>query len=433
MPLMPVKKRALITRLLLPAGVARGALPLLAARALRAFADGYMAVLLPAYLLAVGLGTLEVGVIATATMLGSALATLAVGAWGHRIASRQLLRGAALLMAATGAGFAGLASFWPLLLVAFIGTLNPSSGDVSVFLPLEHARLAGAASGHARTALFARYSVIGALCAAIGALGAALPEWLASRTGVAPLVTLRAMFLFYGALGLIVWWLYGRMAAGASPHDQAHEQAHVPAHVPAHEPPHVATPLGPSRRIVVRLAALFSVDAFAGGLVVNSLMALWLLQRFGLSLAQAGAFFFWAGLLSAASQLAAPFVARRIGLLNTMVFTHIPANICLVLAALAPSLPVALALLFVRSALSQMDVPTRTAYVMAVVTPAERPAAASFTAVPRSLAAALSPAISGALFAAGFIALPLVACGVLKIAYDLALWRGMRGEHLPGE
>jgi MFS family permease len=178
---------------------------------------------------------------------------------------------------------------------------------------------------------------------------------------------------------------------------------------------------------------LFSVDAFAGGLVVNSLMALWLLQRFGLTLAQAGAFFFWAGLLSAASQLAAPRVARRIGLLNTMVFTHIPANVCLVLAALAPNSTLALALLFVRSALSQMDVPTRTAYVMAVVTPSERPAAASFTAVPRSLASALSPTISGALFAAGFVSLPLVACGVLKIAYDLALWRGMRGEHLPGE
>ncbi len=141
---------------------------------------------------------------------------------------------------------------------------------------------------------------------------------------------------------------------------------------------------------------------------------------------QAAAFFFWTGLLSAASQLAAPHVAGRIGLLNTMVFTHIPANVCLVLAALAPTLPLALGLLLVRSALSQMDVPTRTAYVMAVVTPAERTAAASFTAVPRSLAAALSPSLSGALFAAGWIALPLVGCGVLKIAYDLALWRAMR-------
>ncbi len=410
-------KRGPIARLLLPSEVDPSALPLVAARALRALADGYMAVLLPAYLLSVGLGTLEVGVIATMTMLGSALATVAVGAWGHRFASGRLLRAAALLMAGTGLGFAGLSTFWPLLLVAFAGTLNPSSGDVSVFLPLEHARLASAASGHARTALFARYSVVGALCAAVGALAAGLPDWLASRSGVAQIVTLRAMFLLYGVIGLLIWWLYRRPVGTKA----------------VNEPNPAAAALGPSRRIVVRLAALFSVDAFAGGLVVNSLMALWLLQRFGLSLGQAGAFFFWAGLLSAASQLAAPRVARRIGLLNTMVFTHIPANICLVLAALAPNLHVALALLFVRSALSQMDVPTRTAYVMAVVTPAERPAAASFTAVPRSLAAALSPTISGALFAAGFASLPLVACGVLKIAYDLALWRGMRGEHLPGE
>jgi MFS family permease len=401
-------------RLLLPAGVDAAAGPLLAARALRAVADGYMAILLPAYLLAIGLGTLEVGVVATATMLGSALATVAVGAWGHRFASSRLLRGAALLMALTGVGFAAFSSFWPLLVVAFVGTLNPSSGDVSVFLPLEHARLAGAARGHARTALFARYSLLGAVAAALGALAAAVPAALVDR-GVPDLVALRAMFLLYGAVGLLVWLLYRRQPQPRS--DDA----------PDASPP---APLGPSRAIVVRLAALFSVDAFAGGLVVNSLLALWLLERFGLSLAQAGAFFFWAGLLSAASQLAAPVVARRIGLLNTMVFTHIPANVCLVLAAWAPSLPVALALLFVRSALSQMDVPTRTAYVMAVVTPAERPSAASFTAVPRSLAGALSPTLSGALFAAGWISAPLVACGVLKICYDLTLWRSCRGDAL---
>jgi len=400
--------------LLLPAGVDAAAGPLLVARALRAFADGYMAILLPAYLLAIGLGTLEVGIVATATMLGSALATVAVGAWGHRFRSNRLLRGAALLMALTGVGFAAFSSFWPVLVVAFIGTLNPSSGDVSVFLPLEHARLAGAARGHARTALFARYSLLGAVAAALGALAAAVPAWLVAR-GASDVVALRAMFVLYGAVGLLVWQLYRRRPQAAA--DDAPE-ASSPA------------PLGPSRAIVVRLAALFSVDAFAGGLVVNSLMALWLLERFGLSLAQAGAFFFWAGLLSAASQLAAPIVARRIGLLNTMVFTHIPANVCLVLAAWAPSLPVALALLFVRSALSQMDVPTRTAYVMAVVTPAERPAAASFTAVPRSLAGALSPTLSGFLFAAGWISAPLVACGVLKICYDLTLWRSCRGDAL---
>jgi MFS family permease len=408
--------RGSVARLLLPAGADASALPLLAARGLRAFADGYMAVLLPAYLLSIGLGTLDVGIVATTTMIGSAMATLAVGAWGHRFASRGLLRGAALLMAATGLGFAGFSSFWPLMMVAFVGTLNPSSGDVSVFLPLEHARLAAAAVGQARTALFARYSVLGALCAAVGALAAAVPDWLVNHAAVSRVPALRVMFMFYGAIGLLVWWLYRQ-----SPDQPAAVEAST------------STPLGPSRRVVVRLAALFSVDAFAGGLVVNSLLSLWLLQRFGLSLAQAGSFFFWAGLLSAGSQLAAPRVAQRIGLLNTMVFTHIPANVCLVLAALAPSLPLALALLFVRSALSQMDVPTRTAFVMAVVTPAERPAAGSFTAVPRSLAAALSPTLSGVLFAAGFISLPLVACGVLKIAYDLALWKGLRGERLPGE
>jgi hypothetical protein len=271
---------------LLPRSANADALPLLVARGLRAFADGHMALLLPAYLLSIGLGTLEVGVVSTATMLESALATFALGAWGHRSVGRRLLRGAALLMLATGAGFASLASFWPLLIVAFVGTLNPSSGDVSVFLPLERARLAAAAQCAARTALFARYSVIGALCASLGALAVAVPDWLTRAAGVERLDALRGMFLVSAAIGLLVFWLYRRLPSGAIGSD---------------EPPATAA-LGPSRGIVVRLAALFSVDAFAGGLVVNALLSLWLLERFGLSLAQAGAFFFWAGLLSAASQ-----------------------------------------------------------------------------------------------------------------------------------
>lgn len=401
---------------LLPRGSAPHAWRILAARGLRALCDGYMAVLLPAYLLALGLGQFEVGLISTATLLGSAAATLGVGAWGHRLAPRAMLIGAALLMAATGLGFASFSSFWPLLVVAFVGTLNPSSGDVSVFLPIEHARLAEAAHGQARTALFARYSVLGALCAAVGALAAAVPELLERHAAVAALDALRALFLIYGAMGVVIFSLYRGLP--------------VPADGAELTPP---TPLGPSRAIVVRLAALFCVDSFAGGLVVNALLSLWLLQRFGLSLSQAGLYFFWAGLLSAASQFAAPTLAARIGLLNTMVFTHIPANICLVLAALSSSLPLALTLLFVRSALSQMDVPTRTAYVMGVVTPTERTAAASFTAVPRSLASAISPTLGGALFAAGFISAPLVLCGVLKIGYDLALWRAFRQHPPAGE
>jgi hypothetical protein len=353
-------------------------------------------------------------------MLGSALATLAVGAWGYRFGGGRLLRCAALLMAVTGLGFVGLTSFWPLLVVALVGTLNPSSGDVSVFLPLEHARLAAAAQGHARTALFARYSLLGALCAALGALAAAVPDWLVRHSGLARLDALRGMFVVYAVIGLIVFWVYRSLPAQAGANN-------------ANSLPVAPAPLGPSRAVVRRLAALFSVDAFAGGLVVNALMSLWLLERFGFSLTQAGIFFFWTGLLGAASQLAAPVVARRIGLLNTMVFTHLPANVCLVLAALSPNLPVALVLLTIRSALSSMDVPTRTAYVMAVVTPPERTAAASFTTVPRSLAAAISPTLSGALFAAGWISLPLIACGLLKIAYDLTLWRAMRRDRLDGD
>ncbi len=359
--------------------------------------------LLPAYLLALGFGIWEVGLFSTATLLGSAIATMAVGAYGHNFRQRQLLLAAALLMAATGLGFAGLSEFWPLLAVAFVGTLNPSSGDVSVFLPLEHARIADSATGIARTSLFARYSLIGALFAAFGALASGVPDVLAS-VGVDRMTGLRIMFVAYSAVGMLVWLLYRRLPRPTS---------HVTQAPPA--------ALRHSRGVVTRLAALFSLDAFAGGLAVQSLMALWLFQRFGLSVTAAGAFFFATGLLSAFSQLAAPWVAARIGLLNTMVYTHIPSSFALIAAALSSRLDFALGFLLLRAALSQMDVPTRSAFVMAVVTPPERAAAASFTAVPRSLAAALSPTLGGAMFAAGWLAAPLVACGVLKITYDLLL------------
>lgn len=216
------------------------------------------------------------------------------------------------------------------------------------------------------------------------------------------------MFVVYALTGIALWVLYARLP---EPHPQSMS---------------TAAPLGPSRRIVIRLAMLFSVDAFAGGLVVNALLSLWLMQRFGMSPGAAGQFFFWAGLLTTASQLAAVPLARKIGLLNTMVFTHIPSSAFLIAAAFAPSLPLTLLFLLARSALSQMDVPTRTAFVMAVVTPAERTAAASLTAVPRSLAAAISPVLAGGLMAMSWAGAPLVACGVLKIGYDLTILAAFR-------
>ena len=400
----------------LPEGVPAWVLRILAGRALRGFADGYVAVLLPAYLLALGLSPLDVGLVSTATLAGSAVATLALGAAGNRLGRRALLMGAALLMAATGAGFAGFSAFWPLIVVAFVGTLNPSSGDVSIFLPIEQAELAGAAGGvEARTALFARYSLAGSLSAAVGALAAAIPAWLAARGIVDLTGALRLMFLAYGGIGLLVALLY-RAIEDVAPDAQV-----------------ARVPLGPSRHVVLRLAALFCVDSFASGLLVNALLATWLYQRFGLGLASAGRFFFWSGLLTTASQLLAPRCARRFGLLNTMVFTHIPASLFLIAAALSPSLPLALGLLLARSALSSMDVPARNAFVMAVVTPAERIAAASFTAVPKSLAAAAGPSLGGALMASGMLAAPLLACGALKIFYDLSLLVAFRRHRMhPG-
>ncbi len=373
------------------------------ARALRDFGDGFIAVLLPVYLTAIGLGAFEVGLAATLALFGSALMTLGIGYLGAKIDQRKLLIAASGLMIATGLAFAASSTYGIVLLVAFMGTINPSSGSVSIFVPLEHALLAHSFDGRARTRMFARYSLIGAMAAAVGALASASPDFLATW-GVSQLVALKSMFVIYAILGAAGGIAYALTPARTSRIEETPRAA-----------------LGPSRRIVYKLAVLFSVDSFAGGFAVQSLVALWLFNKFGLSLSAAGVFFFWTGVLSAFSFPVAAWLASRIGLVNTMVFTHIPSSLCLIAAAFVPNLDLALALLLVRAALSQMDVPTRSSYVMGVVTPAERPAAASVTSVPRSLAAAASPAIAGALFAAGFDAWPLVICGVLKILYDFAL------------
>jgi MFS family permease len=388
---------------------------LLWARALRDFGDGFVAVLLPVYLTALGFSPFQVGVIATAALLGSALLTLAIGVLGAGHDHRRLLLGAATLMIATGVAFALVHDYALLLVVAFAGTINPSAGSVSIFVPLEHTVLASAATDRDRTRMFSRYSLVGALAGAFGALAAATPDLLAPF-GMSRLAAIKAMFVLYALLGLAGGAIYARIPARPAPTTREKTAA-----------------LGPSRHIVYKLAALFSLDAFAGGLVVQSLLALWLFERFDLPLAAAGVFFFWSGVLSAFSFPVAAWLSRRIGLVNTMVFTHIPSSVCLILAALSPTLPVALALLLVRAMLSQMDVPTRSSYVMAVVSEAERPAAASVTSVPRSLAAAASPALTGALFAASLQAWPLILCGLLKIAYDLLLLVQFRHVKPPEE
>jgi MFS family permease len=331
-----------------------------------------------------GFSVVEIGLVATVALLGSALLTVAIGVAGMRRGLRQLLVAAACLMMVTGVALAVARDFAFILLIAFAGTANPSAGSVSLFVPLEHAVLAGAVRDTERTRTFSRYSFVGAMAGAFGSLAAATPDVL-REIGLSQVGAIRWMFVLYALLGFVGGIIYAR----------------IPMRV-SRQPEAKAAALGSSRGIVYRLAMLFSLDAFAGGFVVQSLLALWLFERFDMSLSAASVFFFWSGVLSAFSFPVAAWLARQIGLVNTMVWTHIPSSVCLILAAFAPSLPVALGLLILRAALSQMDVPTRSSYVMAVVSEAERAAAASFTSVPRSLAASASPALAGMHFAASF-------------------------------
>lgn len=375
-------------------------------RALRGFVDGLVSVLLAKHLALIGLDEIRIGTLITGTLAGSAAMTLIAGAWAGRLGYRRLLLMAAALMCATGLGFAAFSAFWPLLAVAVIGTLNPSAGDVSVFLPTEQALLSDLASD--RTSAFARYNVAGNIAGALGALASGPLEHSALRRGLSPSEATRVGFFVYAAVALIAGVLYLGLPA------QAH--ASMSKHAP----------LRSSRRVVLRLAALFSLDSAGGGLVIQSLLALWLFQRFQLSIAQTGAVFFGSGVVAAFSQLLSSRLARKIGLVQTMVFTHLPANALLVLAAFMPNAPLAVGLLLLRMCFAQMDVPARQAYVMSVVPPEERAAAASVTNVPRSLAAATTPVLAGWLLAQSNFGWPLVFGGAIKIAYDLLLLQQFR-------
>jgi MFS family permease len=389
---------------LLPLGASADALRVLAARGVRAFGDGFVALLLPIYLVERGFSALAIGAIVTGTLIGTALMTLGVGWIANRHSRRRLLLAASLLMAATGAGFAAITGFWPLLVIAVIGTMNPTSGDASIFVPLEQTVLTQTIAPRRRTALFARYSVIGSVATALGVLAASLPDFAAAWTGCTRAAAMQLMFSCYAVLGLVAFLLYRPMS-------------------PAVEVAETATtaPLGPSRRLVYGMAALFGMDSFGTGFLVQSLLALWLYQAFQVSVTTTATILFWSGLCSAVSYLLAVPIAARIGLINTMVFTHLPSNILLILIPFAPNLASAIALLLARSALSQMDVPTRTSYVMAVVTPPERPAAASITAVPKTFAWAAGSLISGYLLTLSTFGWPLLIGGAVKGVYDILL------------
>ena len=385
------------------------------AKGLRATADGFVSIMLPAYLLSLGYTPLQIGALMTATLLGSAVLTLFAGTITGYFGERRPLIAASILMAATGLGFAGLTDFWPLLVVAFLGTLNPSSGDVSVFLPLEQSLLARSAIDQSRTMLFALYSVSASLMGAVGTLIAGMPDYVLPL-GIARIDAMRGLLLLYAGIGVSAALIYRGIS---ETHTEHHERR------PAR--------LGQSRGIVYRLTALFCADSFGGGFTVQSILALWLFDAFRLPVSTASSIFFWTNILTAISYFVAVRVARHIGLVNTMVFTHLPASMCLIAIPFVPNLTWVIVLLLIRSLLSQMDVPTRTSYVMAVVTPEERPAAASLTAVPRSLASAISPVLAGALLAVSNFGWPLLISGMLKATYDVSLLFAFRHIRPPEE
>ncbi|HLO67303.1 MAG TPA: MFS transporter [Holophaga sp.] len=383
-------------------------------RGLRMFAYGFLSVVLVLHLAALGFGQARIGLLLSLTLAGDTLISLGLTTRADRWGRRATLAGGALLMAGAGAAFAFSGDFWVLLAAATLGVLSPSGNEVGPFLAVEQASLSQILPGARRTAVFAWYNLAGSFCTALGALGGGWTAQLLQAGGASPVASYRVLILAYAAAGLLLAVLFRRLSPAVE--------------VPPGQAPAGGLGLGRSRGTVFRLSALFSLDAFAGGFVIQSLVAWWFHTRFGVNPGLLGTLFFGANVLAGISALLASRIADRIGLLNTMVFTHIPSNVLLILVPLMPTLPLAAAVLLLRFSISQMDVPTRQSYTMAVVEPGERSAAAGVTGIARTTGAALSPALAGPLMAGG---LAFVVAGSLKIVYDLLLWRAFR--HHGGE
>jgi MFS family permease len=395
---------------------------LFATRVARMFGYGLLSVVLVLYLAELGLEAPAIGAILTLTLLGDAAISLWLTTHADRLGRRRILLAGAGLMLLAGVVFAISRDFWVLLAAATVGVISPSGNEVGPFLAVEQASLSQTLPDRDRTRVFGWYNLVGSLATASGALLAGLLAQAIAAGGAATIESYRAVVIGYAVIGLALAGLFWRLSPAIE--------------VPGARDVSIATRLGlhRSRGIVLRLAALFSLDAFAGGFVMQSLIAYWFHLRFGADPATLGAVFFGANLLAGFSALAAARLAARIGLVNTMVFTHLPSNVLLILVPLMPSLPLAVAVLLARFAISQMDVPTRQSYTMAVVDPDERSAAAGVTGIARSLGAAASPSLAAPLLHSVPLAgLPFMIGGGLKIVYDLLVLRGFRTVEPPEE
>jgi MFS family permease len=405
-------------------GLDRDGRLLFTTRVLRMFGYGFLAVVLVLYLAAIGLDPFTIGAILTLTLIGDTLISLWLTTSADRIGRRRVLAVGSLLVVGAGIVFAITSSVPLLILAATIGVISPTGNEVGPFLAVEQAALSQATPDARRTPTFAWYNLAGYVATAVGALAAGFISQGLLALGFAAVDAYRAIVIGYAIVGLAMAIVFWRVS-------------------PAVEAPLSEGPddgirrrlgLGRSKRIVARLSALFSIDAFGGGFIPQSLMAYWFHLRFGVEPAVLGGIFFAANLLAAVSSLSASRFAARFGLVNTMVFTHLPSNVLLILVPLMPNLALAIAVLLLRFSLSQMDVPTRQSYVMAVVEPDERSAAAGVTGIARTTGAAISPVISAPLVASsGLTALPFFLAGGFKIVYDLLLYRAFRAGRAPDE
>jgi len=396
-------------------------------RFVRLFAYGSLSVILVFYLVSLGLTTAQTGLLLTLTLAGDIVVSLYLTTRADRIGRRRMLIAGAMLMAAAGLAFAFTRNFLFLIIAGTIGVISPSGNEVGPFLSIEQAALSHVVSPKTRTEVFAWYTLAGSIATALGALFGGTISQTLQKSLMAPVESYRVVVLSYAALGIVLALLFTRLSSLAEVSPIAEGTA---------SPTTVATAFGitRSRHVVLKLSSLFALDSFAGGFVVQSFAAYWFYLRFGVRPAALGAIFFWANVFAGISALLASRLASRIGLIRTMVFTHLPSNILLILVPLMPNLKVAVLVLLARFSISQMDVPARQSYTMAVVSAEERSAAGGITGVARTTGAAISPLFAGFLFARpSLINVPFFIAGSLKIIYDLLLFRSFRKIRPPEE
>jgi len=398
-------------------GLTRDGWLLFLTRFMRLFAYGSLSVVLVFYLIALGLSESQTGILLTLTLVGDVVVSLFLTTRADRIGRRRMLIVGAILMAAAGLAFACTKNLLLLIIAGTIGVISPSGNEVGPFLSIEQAALSHVVSQQTRTEVFAWYTLTGSVATAMGALFGGTVTHALQRTTWTPVGTYRVVVVLYSLLGVILAYSFARLSPAAEV-SLPQEGSALPGTIGSF------LGIGHSRRVVMKLSSLFALDSFAGGFVVQSFAAFWFYLRFGVNPGTLGVIFFWANIFAGISALLASRLASRLGLINTMVVTHLPSNVLLIIVPLMPSLSLAVLVLLVRFSISQMDVPTRQSYTMAVVRPEERSAAAGITGVARTMGAAISPLFAGFMFARpSWINVPFFIAGTLKIIYDLLLYQ----------